>query len=162
MTDYFTCISYNNVDFLIQNKYVRAGIYYQVNNDAKSIIYNKETLPLIYIGEAIEKEFFCNSENDNGIVLVMNGYDFSKEICSRIISYTNTAFPASGNVAISLNGSITSKLIEITDLRLIPQSIRGRMSECGINAISFPSDNNKQILISPDCLLRKFFTGGQL
>ena len=160
--EYFTCISYDNVDFLIQNKYIRSGIYLQTQKDSKTIIFNKETLPHIYIGDIVEKEFDCKADGEYGVVLVLNVADFATDVSARISDYTDTAFPASGNLALSLNGSINSKLVDITTLRILPQSINHRMTECGISAIGFPADSNKQILISPENLMRKFFTGGLL
>lgn len=162
MREYFTCVSYDNVDFLVQNRYIRSGIYLHTRKDAKNIVFNKETLPHIYIGDVVEKEFNCKATGEYGVILVMNVCDFATDICGRISDYTDTAFPASGNLALSLNGSINSKLVDIKDLKLLPKSIRHRMTECGISAIGFPQGSSKQILISPECLLRKFFTGGLL
>ena len=166
--NYFTCIAYDSVDFLIQSKYVVFGIYLEVENNVRNIVFNRETLPHIHIGSLLEKEFLCNSLEDCSVVLVMNMQDFSKDVRKEIVDYTNTAFPASGNLAISVNSSISSKIIDTSSFRLIPESIRERQLECGVCAISFPENKNeknnqkKQILISPDNLIRKFFSAGLL
>ncbi|MCR4823675.1 MAG: hypothetical protein K5873_12480 [Treponema sp.] len=167
-SNYFTCIAYDSVDFLIPSKYVTFGIYLEVKNSDRKIIFNRETLPHIHIGSLLEKEFLCNSLEDCKVVLVMNMKDFAKDVCKEIVDYTNTAFPASGNLALSVNTSISSKIVDISSFHLIPQSIRARQSECGVCAIAFPKSkknqnlHKKQILISPDNLIRKFFSVGLL
>ncbi len=166
--NYFTCIAYDTVDFLIQSKYVFFGVYLQVENSVRKIVFNRETLPHIHIGSLLEKEFLCKSLEDCNVVLVMNMHDFAKDVCKQIVDYTDTAFPASGNLALSVNSSISSRLVDLSSFRLIPESIRERQTECGICAISFPGTEKeknlpkKQILISPDNLLRKFFSVGLL
>ena len=156
--NHFTCIAYNNVDFLIQSKYVLFGIYLGEGEDDGNIVFNRETLPHIRIGHLLEKEFLCESMEGYNAVLVMNKRDFANDICKQIEDFTETAFPMSGNLAISVNSSVSSKIVDIETLRLIPQSIRERQLECGVCAIGFA--NKKQILISPDNLLRKFFSAG--
>lgn len=92
--------------------------------------------------------------------------DFAKDVQKAIVDYTETAFPASGNLALSVNTAISSKILDIASLRMIPQGIRSRQFECGVCAIGFQEEAKnqgllrKQILISPDNLLRKFFSAG--
>ncbi|MCR5762871.1 MAG: hypothetical protein K6G00_05750 [Treponema sp.] len=148
------------IDFLIPSKYIVSGIFLNIPTDTKTIIFNRETLPHIYIGTLLEKEFQCKSKSDASVVLVMNKNDFSKEICKTIVNYTDTAFPATGNLALSVNGNISSKEFSLETFHLMPEGIRERLSSYGIDAIIFPDRIRKQILISPDLLLKKFFTGG--
>lgn len=108
----------------------------------------------------LEKEFQCTSKADTSVVLVMNKNDFSAEVCKTIINHTDTAFPATGNLALSVNGNISSREFILDTFHLMPQGIRERLGSCGIDAIIFPDDVRKQILIAPDLLLKKFFTGG--
>lgn len=142
------------------------GIYLETGNKARNILFNRETLPHIRIGHLLEKEFQCKSIEDSNVILVMKKKDFDPDVQSLIVDYTQTAFPASGNLALSVNTSISSKQIDIASLHLIPEGIRGRQNECGVYAIGFQQDKKnknllrKQILISPDNLLRKFFTTG--
>ncbi len=156
----FTCISYDIIDFLIPSKYVVSGIFLSIPKDSKTILFNRETLPHIYIGNMLEKEFQCTSKADTSVVLVMNKNDFSAEVCKTIINHTDTAFPATGNLALSVNGNISSREFILDTFHLMPQGIRERLGSCGIDAIIFPDDVRKQILIAPDLLLKKFFTGG--
>jgi len=156
--NHFTCIAYDTVDFLIQSKYVLFGIYLDVKKDVRNIIFNRETLPHIHIGNLLEGEFGCKSLEECNVVLVMKKKDFEKDVQKLIEEFTDTAFPASGNLAISVNSSVSSKIIDTKTLRLIPSSIRERQHECGVCAIGFSA--KKQILISPDNLLKKFFSVG--
>ncbi len=162
--NHFTCIAYDSIDFLIQSQYVIFGIYLDVDNNERNIIFNRETLPHIHIGPVLEKTFSCKSVEECNVVLVMKKQNFDADVQSLIVDYTDTAFPASGNLALSVNSSISSKIIDISSLRPIPQSIRLKQRECGICAIGFQKDEKnqfnerKQILISPDNLLRKFFS----
>ncbi|WP_407429475.1 hypothetical protein [Treponema sp.] len=164
--NHFTCIAYDTIDFLIQSKYVIFGIYLSVEKDVKSIIFNRETLPHIHIGSLLEKEFECRPLENCTVVLVMKKHNFESDVQRLIVDYTQTAFPASGNLAISVNCSVASKIIDIKNLHLIPPGIRARQTECGVCAIGFLDDEKdkkllrKQILISPDNLLRKFFSAG--
>ncbi|MBR1722820.1 MAG: hypothetical protein IJ727_10130 [Treponema sp.] len=164
--NHFTCIAYDTVDFLIQSKYVFFGIYLEVGKNVQNIVFNRETLPHIHIGTLLEQEFLCKSVEECNVVLVMKMQDFAKDVQKAIVNYTETAFPVSGNMAISVNTSISSKLIDVETLRLFPKSIRPRQAECGIMAIGFQQESKgkgvlrKQILISPDNLLRKFFSAG--
>lgn len=160
MHNQFTCIAYDKIDFLIPSQYVVSGIYLSIPKEDKNISFNRETLPHIYIGNMLEKEFLCKSKADASVVLVMNMNDFTKDVCKSIIDYTDTAFPATGNLALSVNGNISSREFKLEEFRLMPQGIRERLNSYGINAIIFPDNNRKQILISPDLLLKKFFMGG--
>ena len=166
--NHFTCITYDTIDFLIQSKYVIFGIYLDIENEARNILFNRETLPHIHIGPLLEKEFLCKSVEECNVVLVMKMTDFAKDVQKAIVDYTETAFPASGNLALSVNTAISSKILDIDTLRLIPQGIRSRQSECGVCAIGFQEESKnqgilrKQILISPDNLLRKFFSAGMI
>ena len=98
----------------------------------------------------------------------MKMQDFAAEVRKEIVNFTNTAFPASGNIAISVNSSVSSKIIDIASLHLLPMGIRERLNASGICAIGFTQDGKKdtgmrkQILISPDALLKKFFDMGLL
>ncbi|MBR1911288.1 MAG: hypothetical protein IJ828_02910 [Treponema sp.] len=160
MHNQFTCISYDTIDFLIPSQYVVSGIFLSIPKDSKTILFNRETLPHIYIGNMLEKEFLCKSKSDTSVVLVMNKNDFSREVCQTIINHTDTAFPATGNLALSVNGNISSKEFILDSFHLMPQGIRDRLRAYGIDAIIFPDSTRKQILIAPDLLLKKFFTGG--
>ncbi len=166
--NHFTCIAYDTVDFLIQSAYVLFGLFLDVEKDVKKIVFNRETLPHIHIGELLEKEFACTHTGDCNVVLVMRMQDFAKEVRKDIVEYTNTAFPASGNIALSVNTSISSKNIDISNLRLLPRGVREQQAKCGISAIGFSFGGKdgtllrKQILISPDYLLKKFFSVGLL
>lgn len=162
--NYFTCISYDTVDFLIQSKYVIFGIYLAVEKDIRHIDFNNEILPHVHIGSFLEKEFSCNSLETCNVVLVMKMQDFPEDIRYKIEKYTETPFPLSGNFALSVNSLITSSEIDISALRLMPKGIRERQKECGVCAIGFTSDKKqknitrKQILLSLDNLLWKFFS----
>lgn len=159
MLNQYTCITFNNTDFLIPCEYIVAGLYMPVNEDTKDIVYNRETLPLLQIGSLLEKEFLCSASSDVATVLVMNIHDFETDVGSQISEYTETAYPASGNVAFSLIGEIKSISLTPNELEPIPYGIRDRMTSCGICAVRFTEDGRKQLLISPDLLIRKFFTG---
>lgn len=157
---HFTCIAYDNMDFLIPSNYVVSGIYLHVPTDAKNLVFNRETLPHIYLGSYLEREFNCKQKGDAKAVLVLNSRNFARDVASAIIDITDTAFPATSNVAISMTGNINSHEIELKNLRLLPNGISPRLSECGITAVRFNDDGRKQLLISPDALLRRYFAGG--
>lgn len=162
--NYFTCISYDTVDFLIQSKYVIFGIYLALEKQMLHIDFNDEILPHIYIGSFLENEFSCTSLEKCNVVLVMRMQDFSEDIRYKIEKYTGTPFPPSGNFALSVNSLITSSEIDISHLHLMPKGIRERLKECGVSAIGFIADKKqvkitrKQILLSLDNLLWKFFS----
>lgn len=155
----FTCITFDNTDFLIPCEYIVAGLYMPVDENTKDITYNRETLPLLQMGSLLEKEFFCTAVTDVATVIVMNKKDFVEDVSSQISDYAQTAFPASGNVAFSLIGEITSLTFSSDEFEPIPEGIRDRLTSCGICAIRFTNNGRKQLLISPDLLIRKFFTG---
>ena len=159
---HFTCIAYNTVDFLIQSCYVVSGIYLQVDRGVRSISFNQETLPHIYIGDLLTKSFGCSSTDTYNVVLVMKMQDFVKDVSAKIVDYTKTAFPASGNLALSVDGAISSKLLDMGGFRLYPGSIRARLWECGICAIDYSDTGRRRILISPDLLMKKFFATGMI
>ncbi len=160
--NHFTCIAYDTVDFLIPSKYVVSGIYSDLSIDKPNVMFNKETLPHMHIGNSLEKEFLCSSHETYKVILVMKKQDFSKDVLEKIVSLTDTAFPASGNLALSVNGSISSKVLDINTLHLMPGSIRARMWECGVCAMGFSDSNRKRILISPDLIMRKLFAAGMI
>lgn len=161
-SNHFTCLSYDTVDFLIQSKYILFGIYLQADNNDKNILFEKELLPHIRIGGFLENYFSCKTIEECNVMLVLNQKNYPKELQRLLVDYTNTEFPASGNFAISVNTSVTSRIMDTSYLRLIPYGIRTRQNECGVSAIGFikdlvnPKIIRKQILISPDGLLQKF------
>lgn len=158
----FTCISYDCIDFLIPSKYVVSGMHQRVQEDTKNVVFNRETLPHLHIGGLLEKEFLCRRKDDVGIILVMKMQDFESDVCNNISDYTDTAFPASGNLALSVNGEICSMKMPCSELSLMPYGIRERMTSCGVDAIRFLPNQAKQVLVSPDLLIRKFFSGALL
>ena len=160
-SNHFTCLSYDTVDFLIPSQYVLFGIYLEKDTDEKKVLFENETLPHISIGGFLEKQFNCKSIQDCSVMMVMNKDDFSTDVQKLIVSYTETEFPASGNLAVSVNSEVTSKIIDIQNLKPLPKGIRSGQKKNGICAIGFlPAENNtklerKQILISFDNLLLK-------
>ena len=164
-SNHFTCLSYDTVDFLIPSKYVLFGIYLSEADDVKHIFFENETLPLIRIGSFLEEKFNCKSIQECSVMLVMKKSDFIKKAQDLIVSYTETKFPASGNLAISVNSSVASKIIDISNLKPLPNGIRARQKKKGICAIGFQNNTNnlgiqrKQILISLDYLLINLIGG---
>ena len=158
----FTRIAYEGVDFLIPSEYIVAGFYQHIQDDAPSVYYNRETLPHIHLTRLLEEEFKCQRRMESGVVLVLRMQDFANDVCVSISDYTNTAFPASGFLALSINGEIQSEPIECSEIRQMPLSIRTRLNSCGIDGIRFPEGRQKQLLIAPDLLIRKFFAGALL
>ena len=156
-SNHFTCLSYDTIDFLILSKYVLFGIYIGTNDDGKRIDFENEVLPRLCIGTFLEKEFHCQHTEDCNVMLVMNKAELDEDIQKKIVDYTGTAFPASGNFAVSVNSSVSSRIMDISYLRLIPEGIRKRMKDCGISAIGFTE--KRQILLSPDNILRSFLRG---
>ena len=161
-SNHFTCLSYDSVDFLIQSKYILFGIYLQADNNDKNILFEKELLPHIRIGSFLENYFSCKTVEDCNVMLVLNKRNYPAELKKLLVDFTSTEFPASGNFAISVNTSVTSRIMDTSYLRLIPDGIRTRQNECGVSAIGFINDEvnpkllRKQILISPDGLLYKY------
>ncbi len=162
MKKHFTCIFYDNMDFLIPSEYIISGIYLSVPKNSKNIVFNRETLPHLFIGDQLEKEFGCKAEGNANAVIVLNARDFAKDVGKQIVDITETAFPATGNMALSMTGNLSSYEIELSELHVFPNGIRDRLMECGICAIHFNKDGRKQVLVSPDSLLRRFFSGGLL
>ena len=154
---HFTVIAYDTIDFLIPSSYIASGVYLSVEKTAKNLVFNRETLPYMHVGNLLEKEFKCASNENYDVVLVFQSADFAPDVQKSIIDYTETAFPASGYLALSVNGAVSSYLISLEKLRLIPNGVRGRMNECGVNAISFTDEGRLQLVVSPDVILRKFF-----
>ena len=164
-SNHFTCLSYDTVDFLIPSKYVLFGIYLPEENDENRVFFENETLPHIHIGRFLEETFNCKSIQECSVMMVMNKADFAKNVQNLIESYTETKFPASGNLAISVNSAITSKIIDIQNLKPLPAGIRAKQKKNGICAVCFLDDENntqlqrKQILVSFDNLLLKMIGG---
>ena len=156
-SSHFTCLSYDTIDFLILSKYVLFGIYIGTNDDGKRIDFENEVLPKLSIGSFLEKEFHCQHTEECNVMLVMNKSLLDEDVQKKIVNYTGTAFPATGNFAVSVNSSVSSRIMDISYLRLIPDGIRKRMNYCGINAIGFTE--KRQILLSPDNILRSFLRG---
>ena len=162
MNKHVTSVSYSDVDFLIQSQYVVSGVYLHIQKDSKNFVFERETLPHLHIGDLLEQTFNCKALEAFSVVLVMNKRDFAPDVCKKIADLTDTAFPASGNLALSLNGAISSKVIDTVALRLLPKGIQDRMTSYGICALSFVEQGRTQLLISPDLLVRKFFSLGLL
>lgn len=156
-SNHFTCLSYDTIDFLILSKYVLFGIYIGNSDEGKRIDFENEVLPRLSIGNFLEKEFNCHHTEDCNVMLVMNKSDFDEDIQKKIVDFTGTAFPATGNFAVSVNTSLSSRIMDISSLRLIPAGIRKRMNDFGISAIGFAE--RRQILLSPDNILRCFLRG---
>ena len=159
-SNHFTCLSYDTIDFLIQSKYVLFGIYLPQKIEDKSISFENEILPHINLAHFFEDNFLCKKTEECNVMLVMKKDDFDKDLQKKIKKYTETDFPESGNFAISVNSDISTKLIDLSLLMLIPEGIRSRQKACGISAIAFDQSQKRQILLSPDNLLRTFI-GGQ-
>ena len=157
--NHFTCLSYDTIDFLIHSKYVLFGIYLHEKIEEKKINFENEILPHINLEYFFEDNFLCKKEEECNVMLVMKKDDLDKTLQKKIEKYTGTSFPDSGNFAISVNSDIKTKLIDLSELKLIPQGIRLRQKNCGINAIGFDQNQRRQILISPDNLLRTFIGG---
>ena len=155
--NHFTSLSYDTIDFLIQSKYVLFGIYMNQATDEKRIDFENEVLPHLNIGRFLEEEFVCKHTEECKVMLVMRKEDFDKDLNRRIVDYTKTAFPVSGNFAVSVNSTVTSKIMDISVLRLLPGGIRKRLNDKGISALGFT--DKRQILVSPDNLLRSFLRG---
>lgn len=155
--NHFTCLSYDTIDFLILSKYVLFGIYIGSSDNGKRINFENEVLPRLSIGDFLEKEFDCRHTEDCNVMLVMNKSEFDEDIQKKIVDFTGTAFPATGNFAVSVNTSLSSRIMDISYLRLIPEGIRKRMNDCGISAIGFTE--KRQLLLSPDNLLHSFLRG---
>lgn len=162
MKRHFTCVFYDNTDFLIPSEYIVSGIYLSVPKDSKKIVFNRETLPHIFIGNLLEKEFGCVAVGTANAVIVLNARDFADDVGRQVVESTETALPATGNLALSLTGNISSYEIDLGELHVFPNGIRPRLSECGICAVRFDKEGRKQVLVSPDSLLRRFFSGGLL
>lgn len=160
MKKHFTCIFYDNMDFLIPSEYIVSGIYLSVPKNSMNIVFNRETLPHLFIGGQLEKEFGCSADGNANAVIVMNSKDFARDVGKRIEDATETAFPATGNLALSMTGNLSSRELDLSEFHVFPSGIRNRLLECGICAVRFTSDGRKQVLISPDSLLRRFFSGG--
>jgi hypothetical protein len=95
-------------------------------------------------------------------MLVLKKDDLKKSVQKKIEEYTGTKFPVSGNFALSVNSSVSSKIIELSELKLLPESIREKQNECSVNAIGFSvSEKEKhiQFLLAPDKLIELIIRG---
>ena len=162
-SNHFTCLAYDTIDFLIQSKYVLFGIYLHDFKErhelSGQITFEGEVLPHIYIGQFLEENFQCRSVEECNVMLVMKKEDFDEGLQKLIVDFTGTEFPPSGNFALSVNSAVSSKVMDISFLRLMPKGIRPRQNECGVIAIGYGGSSEKdserkQILVSPDNLLR--------
>ena len=159
ISNQFTCLSYDTIDFLINSKYVLFGIYLPKKVEEKSITFENEVLPHLNLAHFFEDNFLCKKKDECNVMLIMKKDDFDKPLQKQIIKYTGSDFPASGNFAISVNSDITTKLLDLSQLKLLPKGIRPRQNNCGIVAIGFDQSQRRQLLISPDNLLRTFIGG---
>ena len=149
-------MSYDTIDFLINSKYVLFGKYLPEKVEEKFISFENEILPHINMENFLEENFLCSKKEECNVMLVMKKDDFEKSLQKRIVKYTGREFPESGYFAISVNSDITTKLIDLSTMKLIPQGIRNFQKKCGINAICFDQSHHRQILISPDYLINTF------
>ena len=149
----FTCLTYNTIDFLIQSKYILFGLYLKEANTSRSAVFENEVLPHINISRFLESQFMCKPTGESNTLLVMKKDDFDSDFQKLIVEYTGTAFPASGNFAISVNTAVSSRVMNIKILRLLPQGIRNTVNDYGVHAIAFAK--RRQLLISPDNLLKQ-------
>ena len=155
----FTCLSYDTIDFLIQSRYVLFALYLKEPLTQKRASYEKEVLPHICIDSFLEKHFDCKPTGESSTMLVLKKDDFDADIQKQIVDYTETEFPVSGHFAVSVNSSVSSRIMDVTGLRLFPQGIRLKLNEYGLNAVGF--DNHRQFLISPDNLLKQLMRGAK-
>ena len=162
VSNHFTCLTYDTVDFLIQSKYVLFGIYIQSITSEKQITFENEIIPHISIGNYLEENFLCKPVEDCNVMIIFKKDDFSKDLQRKIKKYTGTDFPESGNFAVSLNSQVTSRIMDISFLRAVPEGIRFKMNEYGVSAIGFQNDSKntslqrKEILLAPDSLLKNY------
>ncbi len=150
--NHFTCISYSTIDFLIHSKYILFGIYLHNKIEDTHISFENEILPHISLGPFLEEHFFCKSIHECNVMLIMQKNDFDTSLQNSIVNYTGTDFPISGNFALSVNSDISTKVIDLSILNMIPKGIRDKQMKCGVHAIGF--SKHSLILISPDNLIR--------
>ena len=158
-SNHFTCLAYDNLDFLIQSKYIIFGIYLDYFIKEKNVNFENEILPHIYIGDFISENFNCKPVDNCYVMLVLKKDDLDSKLQKMIEKYTETQFPSSGNFALSVNSAVSSTIMDTSYLRLIPQGIRPKLNGCGISAIVFAE--HRQILLSPDNLLRTLIKDGR-
>ena len=129
--NHFTCLSYDTIDFLIQSKYVHFGIYLQSDVSEKNILFEEELLPHICIQPFLEKYYQCKAIENCNVMLVMK------------------------------SSAVSSKIIDLSALKLLPQGIRLKQSECGVSAIGFEGEQKDKclqrriILLSTDKMLKQ-------
>ena len=163
-SNHFTCLTYDTVDFLIQSKYILFGIYINSISQERHITFENEIIPHISIGHYLEDNFLCKPVDECNVMIIMQKADFSKEIQKMIYKFTETEFPSSGNFAVSVNSEVTSRIMDISFLRAIPEGIRYKMNEYGVSAIGFQNDfkdsslQRKEILLAPDRMLKNFIS----
>lgn len=155
----FTCLSYDTIDFLIQSRYIIFGLYLNAANTKKKAVFENEVLPHINISRFLETNFECKPTGESNTMLVLRKDDFDEDFQKQIIEYTGTEFPSSGHFAVSVNTSVSSVIMNIKELRLLPRGIRKKMNDYGVNALGF--DNHRQFLISPDNLLKQLMRGAK-
>lgn len=159
--NHFTCLSYDTIDFLIQSKYVHFGIYLQSDVSEKNILFEEELLPHICIQPFLEKYYQCKAIENCNVMLVMKKDDFDTSLQKQIVKFTGTKFPVSGNFALSVSSAVSSKIIDLSVLKLLPQGIRLKQSECGVSAIGFEGEQKDKclqrriILLSTDKMLKQ-------
>ncbi len=161
MLEQFTCISFDKMDFLIPSNYIVAGFFKSDVKSSSNIIYNWETLPHLYLPEIIMQEFHCSTKGVSDVALIMRKQDFAKDVRVHISNHTKTAFPFTGNFALSFGTEIRSIQFDTSELRLFGKSLQQEMQNNGISGIRF-CENRNQFLIAPDLLIRKFFAGALL
>ena len=162
VSNHFTCLTYDTVDFLIQSKYVLFGIYIQSITSEKYITFENEVIPHISIGNYLEENFLCKPVEECNVMIVLKKDDFNKDLQKKIKKFTGIDFPESGNFAVSVNSQVTSRIMDISFLRAVPEGIRFKMKEYGVSAIGFQNDSKensiqrKEILIAPDTMLKNY------
>lgn len=163
--NHFTCLTYDTIDFLIHSKYVLFGIYIREKCKKNNTIFQNELLPHIFLGDFLEKKFLCTHTDETNVMFILNKSDLDKDLQNQIVKYCDTKFPASGNFALSVDTSVSNKIIDLDKLKLMPFGVRSRQNACGITAIGFENESKSKdrrlILLSIDNILRSLIRGEQ-
>ena len=98
-------------------------------------------------------------------MFILNKSELDKDLQNLIVKYCDTKFPASGSFALSVDTSVSNKIIDLDKLKLMPFGVRSRQNACGVTAIGFENESKSKdrrlILLSIDNILRSLIRGEQ-
>ncbi|MCQ2594335.1 MAG: hypothetical protein MJ196_03645 [Treponemataceae bacterium] len=155
MTEQFTCISFDKVEFLLPTSYVVAGSYLGEHKDDNSLMYDSQVIPHLNVAEYVKETFGCSGKNNVDSALIFCAKDWNLSVIEKIEKKTLVNMPRSGLFALSFSAGYISRFVDTENLYLFSGCKRDFLFNHGISAVSFYEDK-VQYLLNIDMLIAQF------